>query len=353
MTDRLVEKIRSENYLIEIFSSTKDAKYIGITKRIIELVKGIYRCIEPSHFKGKLIVFYDFSNTLSLEFAEGVNYNDCTVLDINSNSLLLQLKASDDLSNTLWTNISDDCIKELLSTKKEFIAYVFEERKEYFMVNNTKITINNQFDCPSIFALQYYYMYEALLDYKNENVRTVSCEHFKKCWNDKKWIYLKNKPEEQMQISLHEFLKNRIRGVDVRREFNLNASKPVDLRVFWREANRAALIELKWLGQSLNNDGEIGTEYTNSRANDGMKQIKEYIDLNNGDGPTVISKGYLVVIDARRKNISKNKIDVISKTNGFHYASEELNIDKDNQYWLSFPNIEKPIRMFVEPVCEM
>ena len=209
------------------------------------------------------------------------------------------------------------------------------------------------YSCPSIFALQYHYLNEALLVYKNERIRTVTGELFKDCWADNKWIYLKNKPEESMQKSIKEYLEDSIRGVNIVREYVLGASKPVDVRVYWREANRAALIELKWTGQSLSVGEKIGISYSNGRANDGMKQIKEYIDLERGDTPSIITKGYLVVVDGRRRNISKNKVGNISRDDGMHYANKELKIDDDKKYWVTYSNIEKPIRMFVEPICEM
>ncbi|MCB0000896.1 MAG: hypothetical protein KDE56_34275, partial [Anaerolineales bacterium] len=102
----------------------------------------------------------------------------------------------------------------------DFIAYIYENEQEYFVVNNHKIEIRNSYSCPSIFALQYHDLNEALLTYKNDRIKTSSCEHFKDCWADEKRIYFKKKPEKCMQKSLSEFLKNRIRGVDVVREYN-------------------------------------------------------------------------------------------------------------------------------------
>ncbi len=60
----------------------------------------------------------------------------------------------------------------------------------------------------------------------------------------------------------------------------------------------------------------------------------------------------MVVIDGRRWHTSEDTT-TIARTNGMYYADKELEIDKDKQYWKTYPNIEKPIRMFVEPICEM
>ena len=352
MSDNLVDNIRKENYILEIFQHTKNNDYVNIAKEIIEFVKEIYRSIEPSHYNGKIIVFKDLNDCILFEEDSQERFYDKGILNHDYGSLIFQLKSDDNLP-LIWKNVNNENILELLDTADNFITYVFDGIEEYFIVNCKKIQISNKFNCPSIFALQYHYLDEALLDYKNMRINTVSCEHFKKCWADEKWIYLKNKPEKCMQISLNEFLINRIRGIKIAiREYNLGASKPVDVRVYWREANRAALIELKWVGQSLKDSGEIGTSYSNGRANDGMRQIKEYIDLERGDTPSIITKGYLVVVDGRRRNISDNKVNSLSRDDGMHYAGEELNIKEELKYWKTFPNIEEPIRMFVEPICE-
>jgi hypothetical protein len=340
-------------YIIEIFKHTNNTEYGKIAYDVIAFVSDIYRNIEPSHYNGKIVIFKQLKDNFSFKEEIKNDFYDKSALNHHYGSLIFELRSADK-SPLIWKNITDEDISELLNTEDNFIAYVYENKEEYFIVNRKKIQIHKKYSCPSNFALQYHDLDEALLEYKNERIRTVSCEHFKNCWTDENWLYLKNKPEECMQISLKEFLKNRVRGVkDVTREYNLGASKPVDIRVYWNEANRAALIELKWVGQSLKENGEVGTAYSNGRANDGMHQIKEYIDLERGDTPSIITKGFLVVIDGRRKSISNNKVSSLSREDGMYYAGKELNIKEELKYWETFPNVEKPIRMFVEPICEM
>jgi len=352
MADILVEKDRNDNYFLEIFSFTKEIQYVNETRKIVEFVKNIYRYIEPSHFKGKIIVFSDLSDEIIFSPEQKEDFYDKSILSDHYRTLIFQTKPPSTLP-LIWKNIENNKIDELLEKEDNFIAYVYEDEQEYFIVNNQKIDIINKFSCPSIFASQYHDLDEALLHYKKNRIKNTSCVLFKNCWGDDKRIYLKNKPEDCMQQSLEKFLADRIRGVYIKREYNMDASKPVDVRVFWREANRAALIELKWLGQSLQSDSSIGTSYSNVRANEGMSQIKEYIDLENSDSSEIITKGYLVVIDCRRKNIKSSKVSSISRVNGFHYAGKELEINEDKMYWKTFPNIEKPYRMFAEPICEV
>jgi hypothetical protein len=351
MSNSYLTSIKS-NYFIEIFEQTKNKEYIQIAYKIVSFVTDIYRIIEPSHFSGKLIVFKTLKD-IPFENDSKEDFYDKGVLNHDYSSIIFKLQ-DEDTSPLFWKNISNDSITKLLNTNESFICYLFENQEEFFIVNNVKIKIPNNFSCPSIYAPKFHDLKEALLVYKNDRVRTVSSKHFKDCWADNNRIYFKNKPEKNMQIALKEFLEDRIRGIKTAvREYNLGASKPVDIRVFWSEANRAALLEVKWLGQSLNENGHLGTSYYNGRVDEGMRQIKEYIDLERGDTPTVITKGYLIVIDGRRRNISQSKVQKVSRKDGMHYSSHELRIGNDLKYWTTHPNIGQPIRMFVEPICEI
>lgn len=340
------------NYLIEIFKLTNDEVYVKAARQIIEFITEIYRNIEPSHFSGTIVVFHNISEKIGLDDESKEKFYDKAILNNSYISLIFEIDGSDE-SPSIWTNIDSNKIDDLLSMEDQFIAYVYSNKKEKFIVNKQEVLIKNGYSCPSIFSLHYHELNEALQDYKNERIRNVSCEHFKNAWDNNKWIYFKNKPEEIMQLSLSEFLKSRIRGINTTREYPLGASKPVDIRVYWREANRAALIEVKWLGQSLKEDKTLGTSYSNSRAKDGVKQIKEYIDLEKRDTPVIITKGFLIVIDGRRRNINSSIVNSISHEDGFYYSCQELTIEESLHYWKTHPNIEKPIRMFVEPICEI
>lgn len=350
MSDYLVNLIRDEDYTLRVYTLTKDSKYITLTKEIVKFISNIYRVIEPSHIDGKIVIFFKLPDEIFFNHPNMIKLYDKSILTHSFTSIVIQLFQDDEMP-LLYQNLDDEEISKLTSSDN-YIAYFFERGKESIIVNGEEIKIPNKYSCPSIFALQYHFLNEALLRYKNERVRNVSCEHFKLCWSDNKFIYFLNKPENHIQLSLSEYLKNSLRGVDIVREYNLNASKPVDIRVFWRESNRAALIEIKLMGRALKTNGEISTyEYGNERANGGMKQIKEYIDLVTRDSPNVINKGYLVVIDGRRYGINP-KVESLSVSNGMYYSAKDLEIDETNRFYESHKNIEKPIRMFVEPICD-
>jgi hypothetical protein len=350
MSDQLVDKVRNEDFTIQIFSQTKDSQYIKLTTHIVKTVKELYRYIEPSHFTGEVVLFHKIDESIFFNDCDSIDFYDYAILDKDFKRIVFQLSQQDELP-LYYDNIEDAQLEALINSEN-YVAYIFRGGKENFYVNGKKVKIRNEYSCPSIFALQYHYLNEELLKFKNEVVRKVSSQLFKECWSDQNYIYWINKPEDKIQIALADFLRNSLRGVNVVREYNLGASKPVDVRVFWREANRAALIEVKLMGRSMKKDSdEISAyEYTNERVNDGMKQIKEYIDLGDSDSPNVITKGYLVVVDGRRNNINK-KVTTISKVDGNHYANVKLNVDSALQFYKNHNNIEKPIRMFSEPLC--
>jgi hypothetical protein len=343
----LIEKIRSETYILDIYrASGNNSSISSIATKLIKNIQDIYRYLEPSHFMGKIIICISLKGgNILFENANEIQYNKNILITKTNQSILLQLIDNDLL---MWEDIDTEYILGM----NEILFYYYCNREEYFIINNTKINIKSMPGCYSVYSLYYFYLTESLAHYSTEKILNSSCDHFKKSWADGKQIYFKNKPEENMQISLREYLSSTLRSVEVTREFTLNAKKPVDIRVHWNSANRSALIEIKWLGVSLNEDAsKISTSYSNNRAVEGAKQLKEYLDLATRDLPNIIIKGYLVVIDGRRKNTSKHIISPILPDDGFYYQSTEITFPDKINYNKTMHNFEKPIRMFARPIC--
>lgn len=350
MSDQLVQNIRKENYPLQIFGAFNgiiDAPTASnFTFKITSFIQDVYRSLEPSHFKGQLIIYLSLDSSILLDQKNAIKLFDRNILINNTaNVLVLQYFLNEQLP-LVWQDVDTTSLIE----SENALLYFYKDNNEYFIANRVKIDIINRFDCSSIYALQYHYLREALLKYKQEKIRYSTCSIFQTCWFDPTRIYFKQQPEEIMQKSLREFLDSALRGVDVVREYNLGASKPVDVRVYWKEANRAALIELKWLGQSKNPQGVLTTSYSNGRGNDGLDQIKEYMDLENQDTPTCITKGYLVIIDGRRRGVAVNPI-TIDTINGLHYSGREISFAAEKNFFGTMIGFEEPIRMFAEPIC--
>lgn len=346
LDQNLIDSIRKENYTLQLYRAyNNNSSIISTTTKLVEEVKEVYRFVEPSHFLGKLLIFYRISNDSEIlpRLDENLIYYKDSLTTIVEGNYAIEI--CEDGRLYLWNSIDTDS----LLLNNDILFYCYSNKEEFFSINQNQIKIVHYFPCGSIYALQYKALWDALEKYKIDKIRKSSCSEFSKCWNDDNRIFFKPGPEDDMQVSLEQHLKSCLREVDIVREYNLGASKPVDIRVSWKDANKAALIELKWIGKSINPKGNLLT-YTDSRANDGAIQLKEYLDLDNKDTPTCITKGILVVIDARRRGTSKNTT-TIDRTKGFYYSGKEIEFKDENKYNETLPNFEKPLRMFTEPIC--
>ena len=348
MTDqRTIDEIRAENYPLKIYqASGNNNQSVQISIELTNRITDIYKFIEPSHLRGKLLIFKRFVEDELIPRKQGemiynmdelTHYDDCDriIIEVCDEQLFL------------WSNyqVFDDLIDD-----ENTIFYLYENHSECFYVKNTKIDIPNRFRCASRYALHYHYLNDALEQYKREKIASSSCSLFKECWNDSNRIFFKSAPEKNMQESLKEFLSSALRGVEVVREYNLNASKPVDIRVKWKEANKSALIELKWTGKSINNKSKI-VSHTDKRVIEGLVQLKKYMDMDCTDTPHIISKAYLVVIDGRRRN-TKETTKKINAEDGLFYENIDYNIPEENRYYERIKKIESTLIMFAKPIIE-
>ena len=129
-------------------------------------------------------------------------------------------------------------------------------------------------------------------------------------------------------------------------EQNVDTSKPVDIKVTWFNSNRLALIEIKWLGKART-DKKITVEYTESRARKGAKQLADYLDKNKPYSSIQVTRGYLVVIDARRAKTDLSTA-AVTADDGLKYAS--LEVSYSPAFHDTRTDFEVPFRMFAEPV---
>ena len=343
----LIDKTLADTFLLEIYKASNHNSDISkLTVGLIKTINEIYQYFEPNHFKGELVICSTFdSSIIPLINPEKIIFDKSVLMMLQSKTLIIQ-KVNNDLF--IWKNKN---IKSLLNNKNT-LFYFYKNEVEYFYKNNKIINLKPIAGKFSVFSSYYYLLSDYLVNYSLTHIYNSSCEHFRTVWADEKRIYFINKPEKIMHKSLREYLKSNLRGINVEviSEFNLNARKPVDIRVHWKTANRCALIEIKWLGASMDKDNKrISTPYTKSRAIDGAKQLKEYLDLAESDSPEIITKGYLIVIDGRRKIDRKKILKIISEKDGLYYQSIEINYpDK----YKSITNFEPPLRMFARPICQ-
>ena len=353
--NKLIANI-SEFYAIKIFKAFNNIKAIKALEIIGKELTDLFNFFEPAHFKGRFFIIENFDNDFILPEKDGqlITLNKEILLNIN-NDFIIQV--FDNRNLFLWENIDYSGILQAENT----LIYKYENNKEYFIANSEEINITDH-PYGSRFSNEFWELGTILDKYKNLKIRKSSCPIFNEAWFDENRIFLKGGgkdiPEKYIQQSLKNMLddlrvfKGEIGQFEPEREHTLNATKPVDIIIKWEKSNRIALIEIKWLGKSKDETGQITSNHNNSRANEGYSQLKDYFELAKRDYPNKIIKCYLGVIDSRRWQTNEH-IKTISYNNGMQYCDKELEIDRIKRYWKIYPNIEKPIRMFAEPICEI
>lgn len=109
---------------------------------------------------------------------------------------------------------------------------------------------------------------------------------------------LKNKPEKYMRDHLKNYLNDRMQytfGI----ETELSASKR-ELDIYTEVNGDFYFIEIKWLGQSIDDSGtKLTNPYGDPRAREGVSQTLEYIEELLTIMNVNVRAGYLVLFDAR------------------------------------------------------
>jgi hypothetical protein len=142
-----------------------------------------------------------------------------------------------------------------------------------------------------------------------------------------------------------------MRDANVRPEQNTDETKPVDIRVDWFGSGASALIEVKWLGKSTAKPRTATptatyTEYGPPRAQEGADQLADYMDREVRHSHATAPRGYLVVFDARRRNV-KSAQDRLSKADALHYAADQLTYNPDHSKLRE--DFAPPVRFYMKP----
>lgn len=130
----------------------------------------------------------------------------------------------------------------------------------------------------------------ALEHYRDQIALRCRCPHLETVWDDpdRRWLF-KNKPENQLQECLHQYLVFSLRDhkrIEVRREQPAGGRKPPDIKVTWSLTNRLAYIEVKWMGASVHKDEpRISWTPGEDEANKGAEQLVGYLVENEPEAP--------------------------------------------------------------------
>ena len=240
-----------------------------------------------------------------------------------------------------------------LDCDENAICYVFDADGERFRIAGKDHDVPRLLPAlPSQYAASSFLDLAACIDhYGRTMIRRSRCRVFNDVWRDSKRLMFKPKPESTMRRSLQQYLTGALRGFDsieVRPEQNMDETHPVDLKITFMGSLKQAILEIKWLGKGETKTGNE-LNYTPSRANDGAKQLKNYLEDNKDSITGIESRGTLIVFDGRRRNVSLTKTSV-TYPDGLHYELRDITYDPE--FHGLVPGFEKPFRLFAEPVCD-
>ena len=261
--------------------------------------------------------------------------------------LIVEIRS--DGSPYVWQNIPEDICQIVLTG----IAYRLQQGVETFSINGISVPVTKVIPAAvSQFLVNYFSdLKDALKAYRNSMARTSKCHLLREAWADENRLSFLTKPEYRLRRALANYLYSYLRhdDIELREEQNVDDSHPVDIKILWRMENRSAIIEVKWVGKSVDLAALKFTQtFTDARARRGAKQLAEYLEWYRQQAAKENTRGYLVIFDCRRKGL-KAGAKTIAKAHGFHYEGRELKFDPE--FHKHRKDFEEPIRMFLEPVC--
>lgn len=340
------KSIASTQYVSLILSDYGEDKRESLVL-MTDIIAEIYKHLRYNTFE-RVIIYTAFDTKMQLSQISSSSYSIVksyeNLTPIAGKDIVIEIKTNGEL------HLSIDNPIDLETLRINSIVYHFDKANEIeiFYGKSRAVTLKQIPDADSYFSVQTYKDLDlALEDYGTKVARKSDCVYLKGVWSTQNRIFFKPKPEHILRDSLTQFLKFRLRNVEVRPEQIVDKSHPVDIKITWSLASHLALIEIKWLGKSSPGVGQRFKQiYTRQRALDGAKQLAEYLDANSVQAPAKSTKGYLVIFDGRRWGCSKNDT-IINRQNGIRYANDQIIFMP--QYHIDRSDFARPIKFFLEP----
>lgn len=318
--------------------------------QIMETVKTLYKHVEPERIAGRVVIYKvipQLGSVLPPDLPAGPAADFASLANLSIADLAFEIAVD---GQVYLRTLNDRSLEELA---KCAVVYYYRASQEEFLAGSERKVVlrldasaRSQFCVPTFSNLR-----EALQHYARENVRESTCYLFEQVWYDKNRLFLKAKPEAKMRNSLIQFLRNRLGADhDVWPEQNVDESHPVDVRVKTRFTNnRLMLIEIKWLGWSVADDGHITARHQHPRAQEGADQLAQYLEDQRRFAPSNVIQGYYVIIDGRREDLREGA-DTISRVSGMHFEDKELTFNPAHHETRA--DFDPPYRMFARPICK-
>jgi hypothetical protein len=314
-------------------------------REVLAALRSIYRGLPPESFAEGLTVFASIdpllrphkpsdARKMTVRQLAGTQWQGATIQVLPNRDLLA------------WEGEPPD-LEELSEVA---VVYIWRPGVEAFVVGSEQKIVPNPNGYPSALASPGFFLLEdALAHYQEHMARRSSCHILAGVWHDSERLLFANKPERRMRQSLVQHLRCVLRDhAEIREEQNVTETRPIDVKVTWSNTELLSLIEIKWLGKSVNKDGTaISKEFSApSRTDEGARQLIEYLEGNLVEAPTKPCKGYLVVYDGRRRGVTTVPPGTVSSKGAWDYESSEIS-------WLieavANKDFAAPRRFFLEP----
>lgn len=325
---------------------------------VLTAVRELYLFRAPDSFRDGLVVFRALSDADDLVDPDGsIIIKDARELDENTRGAIIEILIGGELR--VWPRQ----IAEPANLAADAIVYVFtasvdpEEsaNSEAIALPEGLRAVPNPVGYASALAPPTFWNLEDALRFYSANLaRRSTCKILRTVWapeGDLRHLVLVNRPEKTMRESLAQHLRSSLRDtklVRVLEEQNVSETEPVDIEISWTLTNQIALIEVKWLGQCLNQEGDglAGYTYSDRRAREGIGQLAKYLDEMRERTPGHELRGYLVVFDARRAGIKGWEPGPVTTEDAWYYADREIEYDNAIPARKDFM---PPTRLFLEP----
>jgi hypothetical protein len=315
--------------------------------KVVETVSELYQRFDPALRERRLLV-YAATDVQSAS----VVLAGATVLRLDSigrefaGADIIQVLDNGNLA------LVADAAADAVTLSQQGVVYSFAAGVELIYAKGERFRLVNPLPTlhASVFSRPTYKSLEDALEiYRVRIAKDTSCIILMEAWDSANRICFRKKPEAKMRQSLYQFLNGHLQDAEVRPEQNNDESHPVDVKVSWLFSIQRAIVEIKWLGDSRE-EGAISTSYRPARANEGAAQLANYLDQSQTWGSNVRTRGYLVVFDGRRRNVSPNT-QALSEADGFYYRDKEIEYDPD--YSSVRQDFAPPVRFFMNPVLSV
>lgn len=332
----------AEHYATQVQRVGGDSA-VAALRRAINAAVRLYDHFEPPHPTGEWALLVPLEGAQSIVDAISPDFVQFTAAETAGSRMQpgCVVAALPGGVFLVWDHVKESDLK---SACKQALCYRFRSGAESFELEEKVFSVQKTFAAVSVFAVPAFRdLLEALQYYDLHFCRHTQCFLLQDIWHDDGRLRLNNKPEATMRRSLDQYLRGVLRDAEVRPEQNVDETHPVDIKVTWTAARRIALIEIKWVGDSVDEYGKTSTVYRDARARSGAKQLADYLDENAEYVPGHVCRGYLVVFDARRGKIDSGRSDHL-----LSYQHTELSYDP--KYDEERTDFAPPLRFYMRPV---